>query len=180
MAGWERHLEGRTRTRRKETNLGSLEHNHRPARFDKALSAARPALDGLDFVHAPLQSGIQFMVDFIQVIDDADLVAVAGEEAEELLVVHAAEDGALADLEAVKVQDGNDSARLGRVKILDGMPGCSGRTSLGLAIADNTGHDEVGLVHDGAEGNRESIAQLATLMDRAWGLGIDVAARGIG
>lgn len=49
-----------------------------------------------------------------------------------------------------------------------------GRTSLCLAVSDDADHDEVWLVHDCAKGHAERVPELATLVDRARGLSIDV------
>ena len=46
---------------------------------------------------------------------------------------------------------------------------------LGLAVTDDAGHDEIGVVERGAMGVREGVAELAALVDRARGLGRDVA-----
>lgn len=51
------------------------------------------------------------------------------------------------------------------------------RAGLGLAVADNAGDDQVGVVHDGAERDGQRVAQLSALVDGAGSLGIDVAAR---
>ncbi len=60
-------------------------------------------------------------------LHDADLVAVAAEQTGNLLVVHAAKDGPLADLESVGVQDGDDGPRFAWVEVLDGVPCSVGR-----------------------------------------------------
>lgn len=48
-------------------------------------------------------------------------------------------------------------------------------TGLGLAVTDNTGDDEIGVVHDSTKGYSQCIAQLSTFMDCTGGLSIDVA-----
>ena len=50
---------------------------------------------------------------------------------------------------------------------------CCG-TGLGFTITDDTDTDEIGLVHDSAERDTESISQFTTFVDGTRGLGIDV------
>ena len=47
------------------------------------------------------------------------------------------------------------------------MPAGGHRPGLGLAIADDAGHDQVGIVERRAEGVGQGIAELAAFMDRA-------------
>ena len=55
------------------------------------------------------------------------------------------------------------------------MPAGGQRSGLGLAVADDAGDDQVGVVERRAEGVAEAVAELAPLVDRARGLGGDVA-----
>lgn len=65
-------------------------------------------LDLLDLGHSPLKSILQLVIDINQILHNADLVAVAAEQTHDLLIVHAAEDGPLADFESVGMQNGDD------------------------------------------------------------------------
>ena len=47
------------------------------------------------------------------------------------------------------------------------MPARGERPGLGLAVADDAGDEQVGVVEGGAEGVRERVAELAALVDRA-------------
>src|SRR5467141_1830633 len=51
------------------------------------------------------------------------------------------------------------------------MPTAGQRPGLGLAIADNAGYEQVGIVECGAVSMRERIAKLATFVNRARSLG---------
>ncbi len=55
------------------------------------------------------------------------------------------------------------------------MPARRQRAGLRLAVADDAGHDETGIVERRAVRMREGIAELAALVDRARGLRGDVA-----
>jgi hypothetical protein len=50
------------------------------------------------------------------------------------------------------------------------------RAALSLPVANNTRHDEVGVIHDCAERHGQRIPQLSALVNRPRGLGVDVAA----
>ena len=58
----------------------------------------------------------------LEVLNNADLVAVACEEGRDLLVVHGTVDGTLRDLETVDVHDRQDRARLGGVDVFVTVP----------------------------------------------------------
>ena len=47
------------------------------------------------------------------------------------------------------------------------MPGRRERAGLGLAVADDAGDDQVGIVECGAIGVHQRVAELAALVDRA-------------
>ena len=47
------------------------------------------------------------------------------------------------------------------------MPARRERARLGLAVADDAGDEQVGVVEGGAEGVHERVAELAALVDRA-------------
>ena len=57
-----------------------------------------------------------------QIVHNAWLIAIAGEVCNELSVVHTTKYCALANLEAVKMEDWQYGARFGRIYILEAMP----------------------------------------------------------
>jgi len=87
------------------------------------------------------------------------------------------------------MEDRDDSSRLGRVDVLDGVPGaatvsrvlysegadlrCS-RTTLGLAISNKAGNNQVWVIHNCTERDSQRVTQLTTLVDGSWGFGVDV------
>ena len=60
------------------------------------------------------------------------------------------------------------------------MPGCRQRSGFGLAVADDAGDDEIGIVEGRAEGMDQRIAELAAFVDRARRLGRDMARHAAG
>jgi hypothetical protein len=73
----------------------------------------------------------------------------------------------VADLVAVQMQDRQHGAVGDRIEELVGLPGGRQRAGFRLAVADDAGDDQVGIVERGAEGMAERIAELAALVDRA-------------
>ena len=50
-------------------------------------------------------------------------------------------------------------------------------SGFGLAVANNNGAYEIGFVHDGTKRHTESVAELATFMDRPRSLSVDMTIR---
>ena len=65
------------------------------------------------------------------------------------------------------MQDRQHRAVGDRIEQLVGLPSRRQRAGLGLAIADDAGDDQPGIVEGRAEGMAQGIAQLTTLVDRA-------------
>ncbi len=100
---------------------------------------------------------------------------VALHELAELVVADAGQHRGVGDLPAVEVQDRRTASIGGRVQELVGVPAGGQRAGLGLAVADDACHHEIGVVEGGAVGVGEGVAQLTALMDGARGLGSGVA-----
>lgn len=94
---------------------------------------------------------MQILVDAVHVLHNAYLVTIAAEQADDLLVVHTSEDGPLANLEAVCVENGDHCARFAGVEVFDGMPRRGGRSGLSFSIAHNASDNKIGLVHHSPE-----------------------------
>ena len=157
-----------------QAHLGRAEDQNGPAGLNDGVTAAGSSLNLLDLAKSPVHAGSEVLVDVLEVLDDTNLVTVAGEECCDLLVVHRSVDGTLRDLEAVDVHDRQDRARLGRVDVLVAVPRGGSGTGLGLTVTNDASDDEVGLVHDGTEGHAQSVAELTTLVDGSGGLSVDV------
>ena len=100
-------------------------------------------------------------------LDEVRRPAAAAQELLQLLVLDARQDGRVADLVAVEVQDRQHRAVGDRVEELVGMPRGGQRAGLRLAVADDAGDDQIGVVERGAEGVAERVAELAAFVDRA-------------
>ena len=107
--------------------------------------------------------------------DDERPPAVALEQGDELALRDPREHGRVGDLEPVQVQDRQHRAVGLRVEQLVRVPARRERARLRLAVADDAGDEQVGVVERGAERVHERVAELAALVDRAGHLGRDVA-----
>ena len=103
------------------------------------------------------------------------LIAHALKELGELFVGYAGKNGGVGDLVAVEMQDRQDDTVGCRVHELVGLPRSRKRTGLGLAVAHHGHGQQARVVHDGAVGVAERVAELAALVDGAGRLGSKVA-----
>lgn len=62
----------------------------------------------MDLLNCPHHRAVEICINVIEVLNNAHLVSITREEGDQLFVVHAAIDGALADLEAIDVEDRQD------------------------------------------------------------------------
>ena len=97
------------------------------------------------------------------------------EERDELRLRDPRENGRVRDLVAVQVEDREDGAVPAGVEELVRVPARGERPRLGLAVADDARHQEVGVVEGRAERVGERVPELAALVDRARCLGRRVA-----
>ena len=161
--------------------LGRAQDDHRPARPLGHAALARGLLDLGDLVQRLVEHGRKALVNGRVLLaveaarHDQGPVAVALEELEQLLVADPRQHGRVGDLVAVQVQDGEDGAVLLRVEELVRVPAGGQRTGLGLAVADDAAHEQIGVVEGGAEGVGDRVAELAALVDRAGNFGRHVA-----
>ena len=149
--------------------LRAAQHDHRPVRpYAVPLPRAGVRLDGADALPRRGQRLGEAVVHARQVgaLDLDDVVAVALEELADLRGILAAEHGRSGDLRAVEVQDREHGAVALGVDERHALPRPLERAGLGLAVTHDGQRDEVRVVHDGAEGVHEHVAELATLVDR--------------
>ena len=100
-------------------------------------------------------------------LDEVGCPPVAAQQLLQFLVGDPRQDGGIGNLVTVEMQDGQHRAVGGRIEELIGMPRRGQRSGFRLAIADDAGDDEIGIVEHRAERMAERIAQLAALVNRA-------------
>ena len=151
--------------------LRRAQHDGRPARRPRVVRAAgaRDGLDRADLRIGGVERGREVAVHLPGLVagDDHGRVAVAAQEREQVLLRYAPQHGRAGDLVLVEMQDREHRAFTRRVQEADALPRALERRGLGLAVADDAGDDQLGVVERGAEGVQERVAELAALVDRA-------------
>ncbi len=183
--GRERNLVGTPRAldrqpvdlRRAGPALGAAQDDHRPRPAPTGTAVPGLALDVGDLVEGRVEGGRHGLVHGLGLValDEVGPMAVALHEPAELVVADAGQHGGVGDLPAVEVQDRQDGPVVDRVQELVGVPAGGQRAGLGLAVADDARHHEVGVVQGGAVGVGQGVAQLTPLVDRSGRLGRGVA-----
>src|SRR5262249_57395077 len=88
----------------------------------------------------------------------------------QLILGAGGEDAGVGDLVAVQMEDRQNATVPRRVEERVAPPAGGERPGLGLAVADDAGDDQVGVVEGGPESVAEGVAELAALVDAAGGL----------
>ena len=143
--------------------------DHRPDRAFRKSFLPRIGLDAPDLADHGFERGRHELVHHSRVIpfDEMRRVAVAAKERFELLMTDPRQDCRIGDFVAVEMQDRQHRAVARRIEELVGMPARRERPCLGFAIADDGGHNEIGIIEGCAIGVRKRVAELAALVDRA-------------
>src|SRR5579871_5192209 len=102
--------------------------------------------------------------------DEAGRPSAAAEKLIQFLAGNPGEDGRVGNLVAVEMQDRQDRAVGDWIEELVGMPRRGERPGFRLAIADDAGNEEIGIVEHRSERMAEGIAQLPALVDGAGAL----------
>ena len=162
--------------------LGRDEEDHRPRPPLDVAVLAGGALDLADRVVGPIErrGQLPMHVRGVVTLDGQHLVAVATQQAVQLLPRDPGRHGRVGDLVAVQVQDRQHRAVVDRVDELVRVPRGSQRAGLELTVPHDRGDDEVGVVHRRAVRVGEDVAQLAPLVDGAGRLRRDVARNATG
>ena len=108
-------------------------------------------------------------------LDEVGLVAVTAEQLFQFVVADAGQHGRVGDLVAVEVQDGQHGAVVDGIEELVRVPTGGQRPGLRLAVADDAGDEQVGIVEGRAVGMGQGVAEFAAFVDRAGRFGRDVA-----
>jgi hypothetical protein len=130
------------------TYLGSTEDDDRPARFEDRLALTSCLLDGSNDTQSPLKRGSHILVDVREIVAHySNLVAVTSKKGDKLLVIHTTVDSSFADLEAIYVNDRQNSSRFLRIDVLCSMPGtANGKLTCALIPRRESTHAAVGPV----------------------------------
>ena len=141
------------------------EDDHRPARSFVILSGAKD----LNLIEHGIERRRHQLMHRHRLVafHEVRFVAVALEEALQLLARDAREHGGVGDLVAVEVEDGQHGAVARGIEELVRVPARRERAGLRLAVADDAGHDEVAVVERGAVGVRDRVSELASFVNRA-------------
>ena len=150
--------------------LGRAKHDHRPARTLRTLRLAARSCGGLDPANLGQdhveRAGERLMHERrIVAFDEMRIVAVAAQQLRQLLAADAGEHRRIGDLETVEMKDRQNRAIARRIEELVGVPAGGQRAGFRLAVADDAGDDQVGIVEGGAVGMDQRIAQLSAFMD---------------
>ena len=162
--------------------LGRAQDDHRPPLAGSPAALAGSVLDGAD----PPDRGVQGRCHFqmgngvTRAGHVRGLVAVSAQQRVQLGLGEPGEHGRVGDLPAVQVQDRQHRAVGGRVEEPVRMPAGRQRAGLGLAVADDAGDDQAGVVEGGAVRVRHRVAELAALVDGARRLRRDVTRHAAG
>ena len=149
--------------------FGRSEDDHGPAGPRGIVVVSRALLNRVDLADGFFDRRRHQPVHRFRVVafDEQRRPAAAAEELLQFLVLDAGEDCRVADLEAVEVQDRQNRAVRDRIEKLVGLPGGRQRARFGLAVADDAGDDQPGIVERGAEGVAQRISEFAALVNRA-------------
>ena len=154
---------------RPRPTLGRIQHDHRPARTRQVAVDAGILLDFLDLLHRRVERCGHGLVHQRRLVplDKVRRPPIAAEQLFQFLMLDAGQDSRVGNLVAVQVQDRQHGAVRGRIEKLVGMPRRGQRTRLRLAVADDAGDHQIGVVQRRPERMAEGIAQFAALVDRA-------------
>ena len=159
--------------------LGGAQHDGRPTVPDllAGLTAAGRLAQRHDLLVAAGERRVEVAEHLLRVAprDDDRVPALAAQVGDRVLVGGPAEHGRTGDLVAVEVEDRQDGAVAARVEEVRELPRAGERPGLRLAVPDDTGDEEVRVVHGRPAGVRQRIPELAALVDAAGGLDADVA-----
>ena len=151
--------------------LGRAQHDHRPARpLRDAVRARASRLDPLDLGDDRVERRGHLLVHRRRARRPRRSTARSRSPRSSFSSSSsrdAREEAGVGDLVAVQVQDRQHRAVARRVEELVRVPAGGERAGLGLAVADDAGDDQVGVVERGAVGVRQRVAELAALVDRA-------------
>ncbi len=157
--------------------LGGTQHEHRPPRPAAVLGGARVCLNRRDLVQRLVDRVRQFVVHPGRVVAGHldRVVPEPVQQREQIGVRDARQQCRIGDLVPVQVQDRQHGPIGDRAQKDVGQPAGRQRPGFGLAVADHTRDDQIGVVERGAIGVHQRVPEFPALVDRAGHLGGDVA-----
>ena len=158
-------------------SLGRAQNDHRPKRPLGLAIANSSCLDALDLLDDHIERGRHELMHFFRLVslDEMRGVAVAAEEMIQFFMTDSRQHAGIGDLVAVKVKDRENHPVGKRVQKFVRVPARCQGPGLGLAVADDAGHDQIRVIEGRAVGVRHGVTQLPSLVDRAGRLGGDMA-----
>src|SRR5258708_5928388 len=108
------------------------------------------------------------------------LVTITCKQSEQFLVAHCAIDSRIGDFVAIQVQNGQYRTGFRRIKKFVAMPGGRGRAGLRLTVTDDTGYDQIKVVHGSAKSGCQGITQLSAFVNSSRNTRIQVAGESAG
>ncbi len=165
--------------------LGGAQNDHRPACALALRAGARcPGflLDERDAVQGVVHGAGHCVMHLRGVAAGhvQRVVPVSAQQRVELVLGDPGQHRRVGDLVSVQVQDRQDGAVVDRVEELVRVPGRRQRPRLGLAVPDDAGDQQAGVVEGGSVGVGQGVAELAAFMDGARRLGCHVARHAAG
>ena len=157
--------------------LGRAEHDHRPTRPRGVATVACIVMELVNLGDGLVQGGRHQLVHRFRVVTlhKVRRPAAAPQVLLQLLGLDPREHRRVGDLVAVQVQYRQHCPVGDRTQELVGVPRGRQRTRLGLAVTDDAGDDEIGIVERGPEGMAERVPEFATFVDRPRSRRCDVA-----
>ena len=133
-----------------------------------SLLLPRIALDLPDVLDGLIQGGGHELMHLFRLIafHKVGRPAAAPEELLQFLMLDAGQDGRIADLVAIEVQDRQHGSVGDRVEKLVGLPCGRQGARFRFTVADDAGDDQIGIVERGPEGMAERVPQFAAFVNR--------------
>ena len=149
--------------------LGGAQDDHGPGGAAVVPGGPGVGLNAFDLPDGPVQGGGHGLVHGLGIIPlyKAGLPAAAPEEALQLPVGDAGENGGIVDLKPVQMEDGEHRAVPDGIEEFVPVPGGGQGTGLCLTVPHYAGGDEVGVVQHRAEGVGQGVPKLSALVDGA-------------
>src|ERR1700730_2663968 len=154
------------------------EHDHGPARsFHRFRSGPRHTLDLVNLRHYRIERPGQTLMYHGRYVafHEMRLITVTTDQVGQFPAADAGEHGRIGYLESIEVKDWKNRAITRRVEKLVGVPARGERAGFRLAVADDTGDDQIRIVERRPIGMDQGIAQFAPLMDRSGSFRCDMA-----